>query len=263
MITKLAILIDPNKGDATERLYVTLQEILIESSDPSTLPLEIWIGDSSEVWRGVHRYLKKLDDFTSSRGINLPAVVIFPGHPLQISPLADYIQMPTLLNTHRFSIKVLVKLGKKYHWISKWARRLVGKHWPKDRKYGYMILSPHSTVGKKVRAFELDDEAAFMEITTKWRKYWWGLYLEAGSGNFGSSVASRLDLVRRTSTFVHSQGALLVTGGGIRTPEQIRALSQAGADICVVSSVLERVESPKKLIGQILDILMNTPLIHG
>lgn len=262
-MTKLAILIDPNKGEATERLYVTLQETLIESPDPNRLPLEIWIGDSSEVWRGVHRYLKKLDMFATNHGIKLPPVVIFPGHPLQISPLADFIQMPTLLNTHRFSIKVLVKLGKKYHWIAKWARRLVGKHWPKDRKYGYMILSPHSTVGKKVRAHELDDEAAYTEITAKWRKYWWGLYLEAGSGNFGSSVASRLDLVGRTATFVHSQGALLMTGGGIRTPEQIFALSQAGADIVVVSSVLEKVESPKKLLSQFLEILHETPLIQS
>ncbi|MFW9778539.1 MAG: geranylgeranylglyceryl/heptaprenylglyceryl phosphate synthase [Candidatus Heimdallarchaeota archaeon] len=234
----------------------------MENSDPSALPLEIWIGDSSEVWKGVHRYLKKLDQFAISRGIALPPVVIFPGHPLQISPFADYIQMPTLLNTHRFSIKVLVKMGKKYHWIAKWARRLVGKHWPKDRKYGYMVLSPHSTVGKKVRAYELDDEAAFKEISTKWRKYWWGLYLEAGSGNFGSSVASRIDLVNRTANFAHSRGALLVTGGGIRTPEQIKTLSKAGADICVVSSVLEKVDDPKKLVGRFLETLHNAPLIQ-
>ncbi|MFX0183115.1 MAG: geranylgeranylglyceryl/heptaprenylglyceryl phosphate synthase [Candidatus Hodarchaeota archaeon] len=256
-ISKLAILIDPNKGEATERMLQALQMMLTENEDPSSLPIEIWVGDSKEMFRGVHRVLKRLHTFE----IDLPSVVIFPGHPLQISPLADYIQMPTLLNTYRFSIKVLVKLGKKYHWISKWARRLVGKHWPFDRKYGYMVLSPYSTVGKKIRAKELSDKEAYEEITDKWRKYWWGLYIEAGSGNFSASVAGRLELVERVAHFVHDKGAILLTGGGIRTKEQVADLAKAGSDIIVVSSVLEKTENPKELMTQFLEAVQVTPMI--
>ena len=248
-ITKLAILIDPNKGESTERMYDALKGILTECNDPTTLPLEIWVGDSSEIYRGVHGYLKKLHRLD----IKLPPIVIFPGHPLQISPLADFIQMPTLLNTYRFRIKFVLKLGKKYHWLSKWCRRIIGKHWPIDRKYGYMILSPQSSVGKKLKAKVLTDEQAFEEITTKWRNYWSMIYLEAGSGRFDASIAGRLNLVKQVKQFTQEKNVTLITGGGIRTKEHVENLVRAGSDIIVVSTVLEQSENPKRLMEQFLE----------
>lgn len=253
-ITKLAILIDPNKGEATERMFNALKGILTETEDPSLLPLEIWVGDSSEIYRGVHGYLKKLH----SLNIKLPPVVIFPGHPLQISPLADFIQMPTLLNTYRFRIKVVLKLGKKYHWLSKWCRRIIGKHWPIDRKYGYMVLSPQSSVGKKLRAKVLTDEQAHKEITEKWRDYWSMLYLEAGSGRFDASIAGRLELVKRVKKFTLEKNASLITGGGIRTREHVEDLVRAGSDLVVVSTVLEQSDNPKELMDQFLEVVKTT-----
>ena len=65
-----------------------------------------------------------------------------------------------------------------------------------------MVLSPHSSVGKKLHAKELSDEQAFEEITDKWRDYWSMIYLEAGSGRFGASIAGRLDLVRQVKEFM-------------------------------------------------------------
>ena len=254
IVTKLAILIDPNKGEATERMFQALKEILIECEDTTKFPLEIWVGDSSEIYKGVHRYLKRLHQLT----INLPPVVIFPGHPLQISSLADFIQMPTLLNTYRFRIKVVVKLGKKYHWVMKWCRKPFGKHWPIDRKYGYMILSPHSSVGKKLHAKELSDEEALEEITTKWRDYWSMIYLEAGSGRFGASIAGRLELVKQVKKFSKEKNAILITGGGIRTKAQVEDLIKAGSDLIVVSTVLEKSDNPKELMKQFLDAIINT-----
>ncbi len=230
-------------------MYDALKAILTECNDPSTLPLEIWVGDSSEIYRGVHRYLKRLHNLK----IKLPPVVIFPGHPFQISPLADYIQMPTLLNTYRFRIKVVVKLGKKYHWLSKWGRRLLGKHWPVDRKYGYMVLSPQSSVGKKLRAKDITDEQAFEEITSKWRNYWSMIYLEAGSGRFDASIAERLDLVKQVKQLAMEKNVTLITGGGIRTKEHVENLVKAGSDIIVVSSVLEQSENPKRLMEQFIE----------
>lgn len=253
-VTKLAILIDPNKGEATERTFQALKEILTECEDPTKFPLEIWVGDSSEIYRGVHRYLKRLHQLP----INFPPVVIFPGHPLQISSLADYIQMPTLLNTYRFRIKVVVKLGKKYHWLMKWCRKPLGKHWPIDRKYGYMVLSPHSSVGKRLHAKELSDEEALEEITNKWRDYWSMIYLEAGSGRFGASIAGRLDLVSRVKAFSKDKNATLITGGGIRTKAQVEDLMKAGSDLIVVSTVLEQSENPKELMEQFLDAVSKT-----
>ncbi|WP_455462960.1 geranylgeranylglyceryl/heptaprenylglyceryl phosphate synthase [Candidatus Hodarchaeum mangrovi] len=231
-------------------MFNALKTILTETKDPSLLPLEIWVGDSHEIYRGVHGYLKRLHQLD----IDLPPVVIFPGHPLQISSFADYIQMPTLLNTYRFAIKVLVKLGKKYHWVSKWARRLIGRHWPKDRKYGYLVLSSDSTVGRKLKARNLTDNEAYEEVERKWRKYWWGLYLEAGSGNFERSIANRLDLVGRVRHYMNqiNPKAVLITGGGISRQEQIIDLVKAGSDIIVVSSVLEKSNNPKELMSQFI-----------
>ncbi len=253
IITKLAILIDPNKGEATERMFHSLKEILIENSENiKNLPLEIWVGDSKEIYRGVHRYLKRLKNLN----LKLPPVVIFPGHPFQISKFADYIQMPTLLNCQRFRIKVVVKLGKKYHWVAKWYWKclwFLGKKWPIDRKYGYLVLAPYSSVGKKLRAKELSDNEAYKELTTKWRKYWWGLYLEAGSGNVGNAIANRLELVKRSKKFVKDRNAYLITGGGIETKEQVADLAKAGSDIIVVSTVLEKSDNPKKLMLEFLE----------
>ncbi|MFX1283818.1 MAG: geranylgeranylglyceryl/heptaprenylglyceryl phosphate synthase [Promethearchaeota archaeon] len=245
---------DPNKGEATERMFQALKGILTECEDSTKLPLEIWVGDSSEIYRGVHRYLKRLHQLE----IQLPPVVIFPGHPLQISSLADYIQMPTLLNTYRFRIKVVLKLGKKYHWLMKWCRRPLGKHWPIDRKYGYMVLSPQSSVGKKLHAKELSDEQAYEEITDKWRDYWSMIYLEAGSGRFGASIAERLDLVRKVKEFAYEKKATLITGGGIRTKAQVEDLVDAGSDLIVVSTVLEQSKDPKELMEQFLDAVGKT-----
>jgi geranylgeranylglyceryl phosphate synthase family protein len=241
-------LIDPNKGDATERLFQAIKEILTEN-DANNLPLEIWVGDSKEIYRGVHRYLKRLHNLN----LNLPPVVIFPGHPLQISKFADFIQMPTLLNCHRFYLKVVLKLGKKYHWIAKWFWKPLKKNWPIDRKYGYLVLSPNSSAGRKMKAKELSNEEAFDELTANWRPYWSQLYLEAGSGNFGNSIAERLDLVKKTKEFVKEKNAILCTGGGIRTKEQVADLTKSGSDLIVVSTVLEQSENPKELILQFLD----------
>ncbi len=247
-ISKLAVLLDPNKGDATERVYLALTEILKEHENPSLLPLEIWVGDSHEIMRGVHKFLRRLKRLD----LDIPPVVIFPGHPLQISSYADYIQMPTLLNCYRFRIKVVLKLGKKYHWLFKWARRAIFGHFPKDRKYGYIVLSPESTVGKKLRAKVLTDDQAYTELTQKWRSYWEMCYIEAGSGNFSASIANRLELVKRAASFVHEKKAKLITGGGIKTKEQVESLVEAGSDLIVVSSILEKTDDPKTLINQFL-----------
>ena len=53
-------------------MYHALKGILLDCDDPTTLPLEIWVGDSSEIYRGVHRYLRRLYKLE----IDLPPVVI-------------------------------------------------------------------------------------------------------------------------------------------------------------------------------------------
>ena len=53
----------------------------------------------------------------------------------------------------------------------------------------------------------------------------------------------------------------MITGGGISKKEQVADLTKAGADIIVVSSVLERSENPKKLMLELLDAVQLKPEI--
>jgi heptaprenylglyceryl phosphate synthase len=124
-----------------------------------------------------------------------------------------------------------------------------------------MVLSPVSSVGKRLHAKELNDEEAYEEISQKWRSYWEQIYLEAGSGSFSASIAGRLDLVKLVSQFAHERNALLVTGGGIQTKEEVANLAEAGADIIVVSSVLEKSLNPKDLMLQFLDAVQKSPVL--
>ncbi|MBA7712715.1 Geranylgeranylglyceryl phosphate synthase [subsurface metagenome] len=85
------------------------------------------------------------------------------------------------------------------------------------------------------------------------------MYLEAGSGAIDSPVAGRLELVRATKELLrkNGNGTQLITGGGITTREEIKALFNAGADVVVVSTVLERASDPKSLLKEFLEAVPN------
>ena len=59
------------------------------------------------------------------------------------------------------------------------------------------------------------------------------VYLEAGSG--ASSPVS-LDLIKTAKSSMH---CTLIVGGGIRTPEQMKAAADAGADYIVTGTITE------------------------
>jgi phosphoglycerol geranylgeranyltransferase len=69
------------------------------------------------------------------------------------------------------------------------------------------------------------------------------VYLESGSGAC-QSVAP--ELIREVKKNI---GLPLIVGGGIRTPEQVHAITQAGADMIVVGNV---VESNTKILNMLV-----------
>jgi geranylgeranylglyceryl phosphate synthase family protein len=251
MMSKFCILIDPNKGEATERVFQALikvvreQESLIEKGC-----VEAWVGCTKEQGLGTRKYLRLLRE-------QLPAsvpVVIFPGNPFQVFAVGDYIIVPDLLNAHRRVIHFLVWVGKSYHRIRKRMAKIRGIHFPVERKVGYLVLSPDSSAGRKIGARRVDDQQV-MEIiherlSSGWVQNWWGLYIEAGSGA-KRSVSERTELVREIRKGVGSR-IMILTGGGIRSAAEAAALLEAGSDYIVVSSVLEDADDPKPIIDEFL-----------
>ncbi len=253
---KLAVLLDPNKKIEVERVYNALQDLFEEDGESFRQHMEIWVGDTHEVYKGVHAYLRRLKE---AEIFDVP-IVIFPGHPFQVSAYADFIMIPDLLNVNNRIMPLVTKLGKIYHFWFKVLMSLRGRSFPLDRKYGYLVLSPHSSVGRKLDAKELSDEEALEIIERGYRRHyrdWWGLYIEAGSGvTENLSTASRLELVSESKKIIGSK--VLLTGGGIRTSEQVQQLCEAGSDIVVVSTVLEKTENPKKLIKEFLTAVIDS-----
>ncbi|MFX0208732.1 MAG: geranylgeranylglyceryl/heptaprenylglyceryl phosphate synthase [Candidatus Hodarchaeota archaeon] len=243
---KLAILIDSGKGKATERIHQALIELAKTTQGQDYL--EIWVGSSQEMGGEIRKYLKQLHE----QKLGLP-VRIFPGNPLQVSAHADYLLVPSPLNITRRKIKIAVFIGKRFIQLSRISAFIRRRKFPKTLPFGYLVLGPGTSVGRKLGARSLDDDRAFKLIENYIQKNSpWGVYIEAGSGA-KQSVANRDQLIQRTSELT-KENITLCCGGGIRTHEEIETILKAGADIVVVSTVLEKTEDPKTLMEQYLEV---------
>jgi phosphoglycerol geranylgeranyltransferase len=72
------------------------------------------------------------------------------------------------------------------------------------------------------------------------------VYLEAGSG---SPEPVPPEMVRHVANVI---SVPLVCGGGIRSPEQSRAAVEAGADVVVTGTVVERTDHIEEVLGEII-----------
>ena len=76
------------------------------------------------------------------------------------------------------------------------------------------------------------------------------VYLEAGSG--ASSPVS-MDLIKSARA---AMDCTLIVGGGIRTPEQMKAAAEAGADYIVTGTITEEYDD-LQLLKERLQSLIN------
>jgi len=252
-ITKLAVLLDPDK-EVVGKVFDAVTDVI--NSYPNRgekLPLELWVGSSHDFGGNVRRYLGKLYDQQFHENI---AIVIFPGHPFQLSRNADWIMYPALLNNHSLLLKIIEKIGKVYCWSFKTIVQLFGSHFPELRPFGYYVVDNKSSVGRKLKAKAYSQEEAFRIIKEKFNPKWSGVYCEGGSGA-SESIAEKDKLLTKVKSLTKQHNKTVYVGGGITNEEEIKSLCNIGVDVIVVSTAFEDSDEPKKLIRNFLDSIKN------
>ena len=154
-------------------------------------------------------------------------VVLFPGGSHALSPAADAITFMMLMNSldRRFLVGEQLR-----------GAPFIDKFGVDALPTGYVVCSPGGKVGEVGQAELLMPNQAELAHAYALTASMYGfklLYLEAGSG---ADQQVSPDLI--TSANKVSELTLLV-GGGIRTPEQAKIASDAGADWIVTGTLTE------------------------
>ena len=174
---------------------------------------------------------------------NVP-VILFPGGAHAMSAKADGILFMMLMNStsRRFLIEEQLT-GAPY--IAK-----AGLH---TIPTGYIVCAPGGAVGEVGQAdlIHSDDSALISAYCQTAEMYGFStVYLEAGSG--ASSPVS-LNLIQTAKS---AMDCTLIVGGGIRTPEQMQAAADAGADYIVTGTITEEFDD-LNLLKERLQSLIN------
>ena len=174
---------------------------------------------------------------------NVP-VILFPGGAHAMSAKADGILFMMLMNStsRRFLIEEQLT-GAPY--IAK-----AGLH---TIPTGYIVCAPGGAVGEVGQAnlIHSDDSALVSAYCQTAEMYGFStVYLEAGSGA-SSPVSSKL-----IKTAKSAMDCTLIVGGGIRTPEQMQAAADAGADYIVTGTITEEFDA-LNLLKERLQSLIN------
>jgi len=159
--------------------------------------------------------------------IKIP-VILFPGNVTGVSPRADAILFSTLLNSEDpYFITEAQALGA----LS------VKKYDIEPLPTGYLIIGEGTTAWFIGRARGIPFNKPRIAVMYSLAAQYLGmrfLYLEAGSGATQSVSPQMVSAVRK-----HYEGILII-GGGIRAPETAKEIAKAGADIVVISTMIEQ-----------------------
>jgi len=170
-----------------------------------------------------------LDEFILAvkKATKLP-VIIFPNNVQSISRHADAIWFMSLLNSVDWYFIVGAQMQ---------GALTVKSFGLEPIPMAYLVFGEDSTVAAMGRVLPLSPHRQEVAICYGLAAQFLGmrfLYLEAGSG------ASRPIPVSTVSAVKKNISIPLIVGGGIRTPEDAAMLTQAGADIIVTGTMLEK-----------------------
>ena len=212
----LAILIDPEK--------VSIEEVLVLSDKIKASPAtHIFVGGST--FNGTH-----LDELISviKTTTQLP-ILIFPGHPSQISNEADGILFLSLLSGrnpeyliehHINSVEVLEKSNLEII------------------PTGYLLIDggKETAVQRVSQTQPIENNNIELAYKTAKAGEFLGkklIYLEAGSG---ANQHVSLEMIRFVSQNIQIP---LIVGGGIRSMKTIQDVYESGADLVVIGTAFE------------------------
>ena len=159
--------------------------------------------------------------------ISIP-VILFPGNVTGVSPNADAILFTSLLNSEDpYFISGAQALGA----------LLVKKYNIEPLPTGYIIIGDNTTAWFIGRAKGIPFEKSNIAVMYSLAAQYLGMrfvYLEAGSGAKKNVSAEMISNVRKY------YDGLLIVGGGIKNSSIAKELAEAGADILVIGTLLER-----------------------
>jgi len=159
--------------------------------------------------------------------ISIP-VILFPGNVTGVSPNADAILFTSLLNSEDpYFISGAQAFGA----------LLVKKYNIEPLPTGYIIIGDNTTAWFIGRAKGIPFEKSNIAVMYSLAAQYLGMrfvYLEAGSGAKKNVSAEMISNVRKY------YDGLLIVGGGIKNSLIAKELAEAGADILVVGTLLER-----------------------
>uniref|UniRef100_A0A7C2VE26 Geranylgeranylglyceryl phosphate synthase n=1 Tax=Ignisphaera aggregans TaxID=334771 RepID=A0A7C2VE26_9CREN len=211
-------LVDPEKIRDLDQLRSTLKQLVDAGTDA------IMIGGSLQVY---------LDEVTAIAKVieelGKPSI-IFPGSVAMVSPYADAILFISLLNSEN-----------PYHIIGAQviAAPIIKKYGLEVLPTGYIVVgSLNTSVSFMGRARPVPRNKPAIAAAHALAAKYMGMkfvYLEAGSGAKKCVPPQMVALVKKAveETFV-------IVGGGIRDPEKAVALTNAGADIIVTGTIVEK-----------------------
>jgi phosphoglycerol geranylgeranyltransferase len=184
-----------------------------------------------------------LDKVTKAvkKSVEIP-VILFPNNITGISRYADAIWFMSLLNSSDpYFLMGAQVLGAP----------IIKKFGLEPIPLGYIIVGEGgavSVVGKAVPVpYNKPELAAAHALATEY----FGMsfvYLEAGSGAENPVPSNMIRVVKNVINLP------LIVGGGIRTSEQVKEITKAGANIVVTGNVLEEKKDRKK-IKELIDTL--------
>ncbi len=172
-------------------------------------------------------------------------IILFPGNITGISPAADAILFSSLLNSEN-----------PYYITGAQAQGalVINKHNIEAIPTGYLIIGEGSTAWFIGQARSIPFSKANIAVMYALAALYMGmrfLYLEAGSGASQNIPPEMVSIVRK-----YYKGILIV-GGGINSAETAKKISDAGADIIVIGTMIEREKNWESEFVNIMKAIRN------
>jgi len=170
-------------------------------------------------------------------------IILFPPAASALSPLADSLYFMSLLNSRdpRFIVGEQMR-----------GSRAVKAMGLEPIPLGYLIIEPGMAVGRVGMADPIGHDDLDTAVSYALCAQYLGmkmLYLEAGSGAPEPVHPGMVMAIRAESDII------IVAGGGVRKPEQARALVAAGADIIVTGTLVEDETEVETVLGRIISAM--------